>query len=538
MITVIAILVTVPFFIIMLSVRHLMGVTLCHRTVELRGVDELPAHFSSAFSEALRSLEKLGFRASHCEVSGVLFGPSDFKTWILVCVNDEQKVAASIFAPTQLNLRTPADISLFSLDRSRETFTSFMCKAHLFVPGMERFTVHDTYTSSIEEMFRKHLAARVEKVADPIMLDPEERIAEAQLFIDRYLDFLHRGGWTRSLEPGQYQFRFLPAFRFAARQLIGSTKAAMLNRFDRSTQTTAAPVAPAEFEIDVFQRFDMSVAETRPMAWPVKLGLLLVSVFAFSGVFGFALSMSLDRALLFAAVILVHEFGHVLGMWVFGYRDLQVLFLPALGAITLGNKSNAEPYQRAIVLLLGPSPGLIGGWVLLFKAESVDTLTGQLAVIAIALNYLNLLPFKPLDGGQLLETLVLQRFPYVSSIATFISGLAFALAGWFAHDIVLTAAGAIIIFVSRSQWILSHARKALKNVDGDRSDTLRSIFTELQNSRYNRLTLATKVRFARSILSQRESGEVSARLATACLAAQVSGLIIPVVLFFYYTRTA
>ena len=248
--------------------------------------------------------------------------------------------------------------------------------------------------------------------------------------------------------------------------------------------------------------------------------------------------MSLDRALLFAAVILVHEFGHVLGMWVFGYRDLQVLFLPALGAITLGNKSNAEPYQRAIVLLLGPSPGLIGGWVLLFKAESVDTLTGQLAVIAIALNYLNLLPFKPLDGGQLLETLVLQRFPYVSSIATFISGLAFALAGWFAHDIVLTAAGAIIIFVSRSQWILSHARKALKNVDGDRSDTLRSIFTELQNSRYSRLTLATKVRFARSILSQRESGEVSARLATACLAAQVSGLIIPVVLFFYYTRTA
>ena len=125
MITVIAILVTVPFFIIMLSVRHLMGVTLRHRTVELRGVDELPAHFSSAFSEALRSLEKLGFRASHCEVSGVLFGPSDFKTWILVCVNDEQKVAASIFAPTQLNLRTPADISLFSLDRSRETFTIF-----------------------------------------------------------------------------------------------------------------------------------------------------------------------------------------------------------------------------------------------------------------------------------------------------------------------------------------------------------------------------------------------------------------------------
>ena len=273
MITVIAILVTVPFFIIMLSVRHLMGVTLRHRTVELRGVDELPAHFSSAFSEALRSLEKLGFRASHCEVSGVLFGPRDFKTWILVWVNDEQKVAASIFAPTQLNLRTPADISLFSLDRSRETFTSFTCKAHLFIPGMERFTVHDTYTSNIEEMFRKHLAARVERVADPIMLDPEERIAEAQLFIDRYLDFLHRGSWTRSLEPGQYQFRFLPAFRFAARQLIGSTMAAMLNRFDRSTQTTAAPVAPAEFEIEVFQRFDMSVAETRPMAWPVKLGL-------------------------------------------------------------------------------------------------------------------------------------------------------------------------------------------------------------------------------------------------------------------------
>lgn len=72
---------------------------------------------------------------------------------------------------------------------------------------------------------------------------------------------------------------------------------------------------------------------------------------------------------------LVHELGQLLGMWVFGYSDLTMFFVPFLGALASGRKAEIKPWQEAIVLVMGPLPGYLLGLAILFSEQPVLTLT-------------------------------------------------------------------------------------------------------------------------------------------------------------------
>jgi Zn-dependent protease len=109
------------------------------------------------------------------------------------------------------------------------------------------------------------------------------------------------------------------------------------------------------------------------------------------------------------AVVAFHEAGHVVAMRVLGYRDIHVLFVPLLGALTVaGRAAKTTALQRVAVLLAGPVPGLCLG-VLLLEINRMALAMPDLKVVALALlliNGLNLLPITPFDGGRALEALV------------------------------------------------------------------------------------------------------------------------------------
>src|SRR5690606_40114442 len=93
---------------------------------------------------------------------------------------------------------------------------------------------------------------------------------------------------------------------------------------------------------------------------------------AFAVAFGLLFSWRAVPALF--AVVLLHEAGHLVGMALFGYRDRRILMLPLIGGATIGRKDDATAFERTVVYLLGPVPGLLlgvgcfwfgpaGGWV-------------------------------------------------------------------------------------------------------------------------------------------------------------------------------
>jgi Zn-dependent protease len=154
----------------------------------------------------------------------------------------------------------------------------------------------------------------------------------------------------------------------------------------------------------------------RPIAWLV-LGFLVLSDAA-RGPDAFV--QGLIWALVLFSSILVHELGHALVARHFGLGPVQIELWGFLGFARYQRR--ATHGRSMLVTAAGPAAGLVLGFVSLglLIALSVAGLTGDVApmsplgLLASLLEYLawinivfslfNLLPMRPLDGGNLLDS--------------------------------------------------------------------------------------------------------------------------------------
>lgn len=184
-----------------------------------------------------------------------------------------------------------------------------------------------------------------------------------------------------------------------------------------------------------------AIKESNTMGSLAKTGILLISVLFFGVSFG--LSLSLDTVLILVVVLLVHEAGHLFGMWLLGYKDLSMLFVPFVGALANGRKEQVKAWQETVILLLGPVPGYIIGVLIITGAfGDVPEWAYQFGLMALILNLFNLLPFMPLDGGKICNLALFSRMPRVQVAFMFVSILAFFFLGivWDLYAILVVAA--------------------------------------------------------------------------------------------------
>ena len=218
-----------------------------------------------------------------------------------------------------------------------------------------------------------------------------------------------------------------------------------------SCEATAelAPVLGFQFHSQAEQTIhDMvwaEVAHERPArrwrSWLLLVGSL--------GLFVAAGTFSLDPRTLatLAGILVLHELGHFLAMKAFGYRDVKLFFVPFLGAAVSGAKHAAPAWQKAVVILMGPLPGLILGSILyLVLRDPSEHGLGLVALGLVLLNGMNLVPVEPFDGGKLAHLVAYSRNPsvelfFVVLAGAFCAGLG-ALGGHWA--IVLVAAVLLI----------------------------------------------------------------------------------------------
>ena len=135
--------------------------------------------------------------------------------------------------------------------------------------------------------------------------------------------------------------------------------------------------------------------------------LLIMAATALLSFAGMSYLWSATTAAVILGVIAFHEAGHAIAMRQFGYRDVNVFFVPLLGALTIGRDTGASVRNRLRVMLAGPVPGLWLAVILLvyqIQFGHVRFLT-PLVVALFLINVLNLLPITPFDGGRALELL-------------------------------------------------------------------------------------------------------------------------------------
>ena len=136
---------------------------------------------------------------------------------------------------------------------------------------------------------------------------------------------------------------------------------------------------------------------------------------------------SFQFLLLITAIVILHELGHFFAMKFFRYRDLGIFFIPLLGAYVSGTKREVSQKESAIILLAGPLPGIVLGifFHLLYQQNYSLHIAGisfgDISVMLIFLNILNLLPVYPLDGGQLLNRVFLDEEGWISKLFIILS---------------------------------------------------------------------------------------------------------------------
>ncbi len=132
----------------------------------------------------------------------------------------------------------------------------------------------------------------------------------------------------------------------------------------------------------------------------------LISLLIYALIFYFFFDQNVVYIASILLVIIVHEMGHFFAMQYFKYSNVKIFIIPLLGAFTSGKKQQVSQSQLSVIILAGPIPGIIIGSVLLWlnRFNHNETMT-MLSYSFLFINVLNLLPFFPLDGGRLVETL-------------------------------------------------------------------------------------------------------------------------------------
>ncbi|MBM3411999.1 MAG: site-2 protease family protein [Bacteroidetes bacterium] len=126
--------------------------------------------------------------------------------------------------------------------------------------------------------------------------------------------------------------------------------------------------------------------------------------------------------LILISILFFHEAGHWLAMRYFNYQDTAIFFIPFLGAMVSGSKRNLSESQSALIILAGPVPGFLLGWLLFQFGNHTPLIPNhtiswaQTGWLMMMLNGANLLPIFPLDGGQLLNRVYLGEEGRVSNV--------------------------------------------------------------------------------------------------------------------------
>ncbi len=251
-------------------------------------------------------------------------------------------------------------------------------------------------------------------------------------------------------------------------------------------------------------------------------------------------------------VLVIHEAGHLAGMKLFGFSDLRMFFIPFFGAAASGRKFGASSFEHAVVLLLGPLPGILIGTAVLITAFFVPIRQlPEIGFMFTIINAFNLVPVSPFDGGRLFERLLFNRrywLEYLFRLVTIVSlaGLAFLLRTWIfgvlavflllGFSIHMKRARAGHALVSRIGFLPSNPADL---TDDEALALHESIQESLAGIKANPATMATLRTQATQELFDRASSEFTSPAATVlCLMAWAGGLLLSVVNFVLWAFAA
>lgn len=166
----------------------------------------------------------------------------------------------------------------------------------------------------------------------------------------------------------------------------------------------------------------------------IGLAAFALAVWFIGPLYGIALTLS----------IIVHEFGHVAAYRVAGHSDARFRLLPLIGGVAISNRRPETQAQDFFITLMGPgiciAPMVLGFALaesLAWRAPALAEAAWVFAIVTGALNFFNLLPFWPLDGGRCVSLLAQAVWQPLGRAAAYAMSAAFAACALWLQSTVL-----------------------------------------------------------------------------------------------------
>ncbi len=135
--------------------------------------------------------------------------------------------------------------------------------------------------------------------------------------------------------------------------------------------------------------------------WLTQAAWLLAALASFWWLAGW------EDAVLLTVLVVLHELGHALALWITGRGVRFITLIPFIGGMAMPKRAYESDAQHAFVALMGPGFSLLPTLGLLWFAYRYNSAAAAHACFMFAfINGINLVPLAVLDGGVVVNTLL------------------------------------------------------------------------------------------------------------------------------------
>lgn len=520
----------IAFTIALLLFAHLMRTLLALRVpsdllFKPTKLKQPPDIMGALFDQVDRELSDLGFSSNYwATVESTPPLPGFHAPLIRLYHHKSQPIIARVNPPHTLSSIDQCQVVFLSISTGKTFLATANRTPELFPrPPEARSIMLNTDVDTLAEQFREHIQEMAQRGLS--WLDRSKEMGEhawvfrlANRYEKKGIKWIFEQGYVKRLSEGGGIPTFGTVLRFIWRLVT-------VQSVVPPQESEAIPAGRAAYLF-----LNWRAGNRAPLPLTTQLALFLVSALAFTLLAG--LFWGWHFSLLLLGVIAFHEAGHWLTMRLLGYRNLQILMLPLVGGVTLGQEETPNTAQRILVSLMGPLPGIVLGLLILWIDGMGEGWLSDLGVLLLAVNYLNLLPVMPLDGGQLLKTLIPSHRFELQIALEWLGALALFALAWWADSLLLAALALLPLFgglgVLKRKAALTLVETESRDIQGQPlNEQIASIIQamDLTDKRYR--PLAKKVQDIEEILTLKRLTPVTPKTLGIFLAIYLVVFLLP-----------
>lgn len=462
--------------------------------------ETVPANLRTFFMPATNELLELGFRPLGWVCFSEILHLSNHRQLACVLADETNGVYALVTDVYNAILGPDFQVILVTVIGTNRSVVTSSATDFYVLGEMPNMVLNIEWAPSIKEKMASHLnvvsAHRLPGLSmNPMCLD--SLIAELERAAELHLVNLEHTGIIRPIEEGKYAIR-------ATKVPSLSDKLMKVDRnFERLAKQKNKSGIRSVVSDETSRRFyekHWSDRESVHSCANFKWWLFVLSTVVSVG--AFAVILSIAEALVICTVILIHELGHYVTMRMFRYRDVHIVMVPLLGGAAVGGADLVPIHRQIITYLAGPVPGIFIGFLLYTVADRTGNSSYVFAAaFFLILNYINLLPLLPFDGGHVVRLLGFTRRPAAVFTLMAISALVLATASFKLVEPILGLLAVLLVWLCIVQWQdvrLMRLLEPLKNRPFDSIKLLReAIFEAIAGSPLEKLRFIQKIGLVR-----------------------------------------